>query len=67
MTLRRPSTAECSGVKAEDTCDIICRIGTRAEGPGAMMGPWDVVWDGDLLPEGTEEGIVEGKGECQEL
>jgi len=55
MTLRRPSTAECNGVKAEDTCDMIRRIGIRAEGSGVMA------WKGDPLPKGIEDDIVEGQ------
>ena len=55
MTLRRPSTAECNGVKAEDTCDMIRRTGIRAERSGAMAR------EGDPRPEGIEDDI----GECQ--
>ena len=55
ITPRRPSTAECNGVKAEDTCDMIRRIGIRAEGSGAMAR------EGDPLPEGIEDDIVEGQ------
>jgi len=65
ITLRRPSTAEFKGVKAEDTRDMIRRTGIRAEGPGAVMGPWNMVWD--LLLEGIDEDMVEGQGECRGL
>ena len=55
MTLRRPSTAECNGVKAEDTDNMVCRIGIRAEGSGAMAR------EGDPLPKGIEDDIGEGQ------
>jgi len=51
MTLRRPSTAKCNGVKAEDTCDMIRRTGIRAEGSGAMAR------EGDPRPEGIGDDI----------
>jgi len=63
ITLRRPSTAECKGVKAEDTRDMIRRISTSVEGPGTVMGPWDVVRDANLIPGEIEEDTIEGQGE----
>jgi len=55
ITLRRPSTAECNGVKAKDTRDMICRIGIRAERSGAMAR------EGDPRREGIEDDICEGQ------
>ena len=42
-------------MKAEDTCDMIRRIGIRAEGEGAM------VRRDDPLPEGIEDDVGEGQ------
>jgi len=57
ITIRRPWTADCKGMKADDACSMVHRSRMSTDARGA------VVRDEDVLPEGIGADMVGGQGE----
>src|SRR5882762_7527266 len=57
ITIRRPRTADCKGMKADDACSMVRRSPTSTDARGAA------VRDEDVLPEGIGGDMVGGQGE----